>query len=80
MYEKSKDHRKCRSKLGLDPRKSGSSSKTQIQSKVGCTKSRRIIENVDPRWGWIHEKAKVHRNRKSKVRLDVRKAEGPSKM
>ncbi len=80
MYEKPKDRRECRSKPGLDPRKSGSSSKTQIQSEVGCPKSRRIIENVDPSRGWIHEKVKDRQKRKSKVRLDVRKVEGSSKM
>ncbi len=79
MYEKSKDRRKRKSKLGVDPRKSESSSKTQIQSKVGCTKSRRTIETVDPIWGWIHEKAKVRQKRRSKAKLDVQKVEGPSK-
>ncbi len=79
MYEKSRDQRKRRSKPGLNLRKRESSPKTQIQNKVGYTKSRRIIKNVDPIWGWIHEKEKVHRNRRSKVRLDVRKVKRSSK-
>ncbi|MFS0614031.1 hypothetical protein [Lederbergia ruris] len=74
-----KDHQKRGSKLELDLRKSGSSSKTSIQSRVGCKKSRRIIKNVDPSWGWVDEKVEVRRKRRSKVGLDVRKVEGSSK-
>ncbi len=79
MYEKSRDPRKRVSKVGLDVRKAEGSSKTCIQSGVGYTKSRRILENADPKWSWMHEKPIDPRKRVSKVGLDARKVERSSK-
>ncbi len=62
-----------RSKVRLDARKVKGSSKTSIQNKVGCTKSRGILKNIDPKWCWMHEKSRHPRKRRSRVGLDARK-------